>query len=289
MVIDCHYHLDEGLVTTGELIRQMDLAGVDRIALMAAMNGPIAAQSPFLVGLLRFLLKHRPLRGLGRTAADNFTPEGDVKLPGGALKIRPDPGNEPVFRAAADCPERFLGWVFVNPRGEQDAVAELTRWKEARGFIGVKAHPFWHRYPPVALRPAALELAALGKPLLIHAGFGAHGDFCALLDEVPNLKLILAHAGFPCYADTWKAIYDRKNVFVDLSQESYVDARLTRQAVETLGAERCLFGTDGPYAPPAPDGTADYGFLKKRIESLFPDEGVQRRLLGENFAELAGV
>jgi hypothetical protein len=42
----------------------------------------------------------------------------------------------------------------------------------------------------------------MGKPLLIHAGFDAHGDYDALLQKAPDLKLILAHAGFPLYFDT---------------------------------------------------------------------------------------
>jgi predicted TIM-barrel fold metal-dependent hydrolase len=80
-----------------------------------------------------------------------------------------------------------------------------------------------------------------------------------------------------------------KNVFVDLSQTSYVNEKTLRKAVEYLGVERCLFGTDGPYGFHGSDGKFDYGLIKKRIENLFPDKGVQRRLLGENFAELAGI
>jgi len=288
MVIDCHYHLDERLLPIGDLIDRMDASGVDRIALMATMNGPIAPPSPFLLSFLRFFLNHRSLRGLGKAMIGRFTPEGEVKLASEVLKIYPDPDNEPVFKATADYPDKFCGWAFVNPRGEKGAVEELARWKDAPGFIGVKAHPFWHHFPPVELVPVARELVALGKPLLIHAGFGVDGDYDALLQQAPDLKLILAHAGFPQYSDTWKAIRGKENVYVDLSQTTFVNERMTRQVVECLGVERCLFGTDGPYGPHASDGTFDCGFIKERIESLFPDKGAQRRLLGENFAELAG-
>jgi len=33
----------------------------------------------------------------------------------------------------------------------------------------------------------------------------------------------------------------------------------------------------------------DYGYIKRRIERLVPDAGARRRILGENFAELAGI
>jgi predicted TIM-barrel fold metal-dependent hydrolase len=68
-----------------------------------------------------------------------------------------------------------------------------------------------------------------------------------------------------------------------------VSARATRRAVEILGVERCLYGTDGPYGYQAADGKFDFGFIKARLDRLFPDAGARRRLLGGNFAELAGI
>jgi len=44
-----------------------------------------------------------------------------------------------------------------------------------------------------------------------------------------------------------------------------------------------------PFGFPAADGKFDYGFLKRRIERLFPDPGMRRLLLSENFAALAGI
>jgi len=34
MVIDCHYHLEERLLTVNELLQKMDQSGVDKTALM---------------------------------------------------------------------------------------------------------------------------------------------------------------------------------------------------------------------------------------------------------------
>ena len=289
MVIDCHYHLEERLLTIEELLQNMDATGVHKVALMGTQIDPFKEPSPFLVGLLQFLLTHSSLRNLGKRFVADFTPEGNIKILGDIFRICPDPDNEPVFRAVQQHPDRFLGWIFVNPRGQKDQVAQFERFKGAPGFVGVKAHPFWNHHTPLELAPVAEKLAATGKPMLIHVGFGGEGDYDALLGQVPNLKLILAHTGFPLYSQTWNAIRDKENIFVDLSQTTYVGEKTTRQAVEYLGVDRCLFGTDGPYGFHGEDGKFDYGFIKRRIERLFPDEGVQRRLLGENFAELAGI
>jgi predicted TIM-barrel fold metal-dependent hydrolase len=124
--------------------------------------------------------------------------------------------------------------------------------------------------------------------MLLHLGFDGHNDYQALRKAVPGLKLVLAHAAFPYYSKTWKEINDLPNVYVDLSSSVYVDEAFTRQAVRALGADRCLFGTDGPYGSQAPSGGFDPGIIKRRIAKLFPDEQVQAKLLGGNFLKLVG-
>jgi len=286
MIIDCHYHFERRLLTEKALLKKMDDCGVEKVALMGIINEPIPKPPEFLLKILRFSLTHRSFRFLAKMLAANFTVGGDIKIPTGIFHLYQNPENEPIFQAIEDNPDRFLGWVFVNPKGWGDQVQEFNKWKDKPGFIGVKAHPFWHRYPPSELLPVSVELAKIGKPLLIHAGFDTHGDYDVLLREVPDLKLILAHAGFPLYSDTWEKIKNNKNVYVDLSQTSYLNEQTTRQAVENLGFTKCLFGTDGPYGVHGDDDLFDYSFLKRRIEGLFPDKEIQKMILGENFMEL---
>ena len=139
------------------------------------------------------------------------------------------------------------------------------------------------------LAPVAARLAKTGKPLLIHAGFGEEGNYEALLKKVPDLKLVLAHAGFPCYSDTWKKIKPLKNVYMDLSQTTYTSGKATRQAVDMFGAERLFFGTDGPFGFHGPDHQYDYGFIKRRIEGMFADVIIREKLLGGSFAKVVGL
>lgn len=288
MIIDCHYHLEESILTVDELIRRMDEAGVDRIALMGSQIGAMREPSTALVGLNLFLLTHRFTRPISRPFIANFTEKG-IKILGKEMEISRDPDNGAVFDAVRARPDRFLGWIFVNPAGERDQEEEFRRYCSENGFVGVKAHPFWNHHTPLDLLPVARLCAESGRPLLIHAGFGAEGDFGALLAKVPELTLILAHAGFPGYSDTWKEIFNRKNVYVDLSQTSYVGEKIMKAVIDRLGPERCLFGTDGPYGFHGKDGTFDYGLIKRRIERLVPDAGARRMILGDNFAAIAGI
>jgi len=289
MVIDCHYHLEQRLLPLDKMLARMDAAGVDRTALMAVVTEPIREPSKTLVCLLRVLLARDFSRWLGRRLIEKFDAKGNVVILGRSYRTYTHPDNGPVFDLVRRQPDRFLGWAFVRPGSGVDPVAEMERWAGTSGFVGVKAHPFWHRYEPLQLLPIARKLIPLGKPLLIHAGFGPHGNFFPLLESAPGLKLIIAHAGFPGYSETLRQIRPYKNVTVDLSQTSYVGEAATCRAVEALGCERCLYGTDGPYGFRDAHGAFDYGFLKSRLERLFPDPGVRRRLMSDNFADLAGI
>lgn len=288
MIIDCHYHFDHKLLAENALLKKMDECEVDKVALMGVINEPIPKPPEFLLRIFRFSWSHRSFRFIAKAMSNSFTPEGDIKLPTGIFKIFPNPNNEAIFQAIDNNPNRFLGWVFVNPRGEKDQVQELDNWKNHPGFIGVKAHPFWHRYEPIELLPVAEQLSKNGKPLLIHAGYGSHGNYDILLKKLPDLKLLLAHAGFPLYSETWNIIKNYKNVYIDLSQSSYLNDRMTKEAIDFLGVEKCLFGTDGPYGVHGTDDLFDYSFIKRRIEKLFPDKEIKKRLLGENFLEFIG-
>lgn len=289
MIIDCHYHLEERVYTVDRLISEMQKSGIDKIALMGSIIGPFAEPPRFLIDTLQLLLENSLSRGLGKAFISNFTERGDVKIMGKPYPLEMDPDNEKVFNTVSKHPNKFLGWIFVNPRGRKNQIEEFEKYKDAKGFVGVKAHPFWHHFKPVELFPVAEKLAKTGKPLLIHAGFGEEGDFESLLKKVPNLKLILAHAGFPCYAKTWEKIKSRNNVYLDLSQTTYTSEKMTRKAVEYFGADRLFFGTDGPFGFHGPDHQYDYGFIKRRIEGMFADVKVREKLLGRSFANVVGL
>jgi hypothetical protein len=288
MIIDCHYHLEERLLTINELIKKMNEAGVEKTALMGQQVEPYPEPPRFLIKLLHPLLIHRPLRRIGKFFIANFTLTG-IKILGKEYALAFDPDNGPVFDAVKQFPDRFFGWIFVNPCGRKDPVAEFEKWRKAKGCVGVKAHCFWNHHTPLTLMPVAEKAAEAGLPLIVHLGYGPEGDYKALLNAFPKLKLIFAHAAFPEFADTWQDIKSRKNVFVDLSQTSYINPGIIRSAVNYLGADRCIFGTDGPYGFHGKDGKFDYGLIKRWIEALFTDSGIKLRLLGENFLEITGV
>jgi predicted TIM-barrel fold metal-dependent hydrolase len=294
MIVDCHAHFEPRMLELDRVVAKMDAAGVDRVALIPAMNDPLPGTPDLLLAVLRTMMRHR----LGRPIAEalhrrTLVGDGDrrrLRLGMRQFAIYARPDNAGVAAAIARYPARFLGWIFLNPT-QPDALDELERWRAVRGMIGIKLHPHWHDYRTDLLDPILARASELRLPVLIHLGFGARGDYRAIATRFPRLVVIAAHAGFPFYQDLWAHARDCPNLHVDLSSP-YIDERLARDAVAAMGAERCLYGTDSPYGFHEGDGSYDYGEIRRWVEHLPVTSQARDDIFAGNFGRIlsgAGV
>jgi predicted TIM-barrel fold metal-dependent hydrolase len=290
MIADAHYHLDPRLETVDRLLAQMQQHGIGKVALIAAPCDPLhvgRAGAAFVRFMRRALLGAAPR--LGRILyCSTVHRSGRVSFLSRSARIYAEPDNDAVERALLAHPDKFVGWVFLNPRAKSAVEDADRRFRNPR-WVGVKAHPFWHRYPVAALDAVAALCQDRGKPMLVHLGAGAQGgDFRRLPHRFPRLNIIYAHAGIPWYGALWEDAVRRQNVFVDLSSP-YLDKALRHRALRTLGASRCLYGTDGPYGYPAPEGGYDHGAILRQIKQAGLSAKDLDRVLGGNFEALAAL
>jgi predicted TIM-barrel fold metal-dependent hydrolase len=285
MITDCHIHYDPDIFPLERMVASMDEHGIEKAALIATMVEPFYLRGrakKSATDLLRSTLFHTNPLGqfIYETTVDK---KGNFILLGKKYRIFDKPDNNSVAEAIAKYPDRFLGWIFINPAAGGDTVAELERWSSVPAMVGVKAHPFWHRYPINKLEPAAAWCREHDYPLLIHLGSkGGGGDFRLLPERYPGLKVLYAHAGIPFFRKLWAYIKNRKDVYIDLSSP-YLNRDLVRRAVDFLGAEKCLYGTDGPYGDQGVGEDFDYGFIKSWIDGLPLSDAELEKVLGGNF------
>ncbi len=287
MIVDAHYHLDPPLEPIDRLLAQMDAHGIGRVAVIAALSDPIHLSA---LGVRRWLAMRGALAAEAPERGDflyrmTVRRSGRVSYAGRGAAIYPRPDNDAVERVVAQHPDRLVGWFCVNPRegiGADEAERRLAR----PGWIGVKAHPFWHQYAVEALDPIAELCQARGRPMLVHLGApGERGDFRRLPDRFPRLKLLYAHALIPWYGRAWDDVRRREHVLVDLSSP-YLDRALRHAALRALGPGRCVYGSDGPYGYPGPDGLYDHGAILQQIERYGMTAPDLDRVLGGNFNAL---
>jgi predicted TIM-barrel fold metal-dependent hydrolase len=289
MIADAHYHLDPRLESVERLLAQMQAHGIGRVALIASPCDPLHVGK---AGTALMRTMRRALAGgaprVGRILyCCTVHRSGRVSFLSRSAAVYPEPDNDSVERALSAHPDKFVGWLFLNPTVKAP-VEEAERRFRNPGWIGVKAHPFWHRYPVQALDDVAALCQERGKPMLVHLGAGRRGDFRRLPERFPRLKLIYAHAGIPWYGALWEDAVRRENVFVDLSSP-YLDKALRHRALRALGASRCLYGSDGPYGYPAPDGGYDHGAILRQIRQAGLGAEDLDRVLGGNFKAIAAV
>ncbi len=287
MIIDMHYHLDERMEPIQRLVDQMDQHGIDKVVLIAAMVDPfhVEGTTEKISNLMRKMLTGSFNR-VGLLIYESLvTSDSRLKVLNKSYKIDPYPDNGLVAKAIADYPDRFYGWFFINPLGG-DTHRDIENNGSKEQWLGIKCHPFWHRYPISKLDDTAAYCLERNKPMLIHLGGGKeNGDYSYLPKKYPDLKLIYAHAGLPYYRKIWPYIKEKKNVYVDLSSP-YLDEPLRRDAVQALGADKCLYGSDGPFGYPAEDNMYDHGAILSEIERMPLSTAEKEKILGGNFAAI---
>ena len=151
--------------------------------------------------------------------------------------------NRAVMDAAAAHPGRIVPFCRLDP-ARPDAPAAL-RAAAAAGARGLKLHPVAQRFRPEGPEARALvrEAAALGLPVLIHAGYGARalaGPIGALVASAPGARILLAHAGRGDARALAARLAGWPDVMLDTSLAALAD-------LVALPPERLCLGSDRPY------------------------------------------
>lgn len=202
-----------------------------------------------------------------------FPYEGDVQR-----------GNDDAV-AAVEGHEDVRFWAVLNPRLKEGyrQVEELLPHPQC---AGIKLHPHRHSYDIRTYGEEAVAFAATHHALVLsHTGDPGSfpEDFIPFMDRYPAATLILAHLGHSTDGIPSRQIAAIKqsragNVYVDTSSARSMSSNLIDWAVEEVGADRLLFGTDTPLYSVA--------CQKARIESAAISEVEKHPIFHHNAARL---
>jgi predicted TIM-barrel fold metal-dependent hydrolase len=168
--------------------------------------------------------------------------------------------NEKLAQIASGSRDRLVPFAGVDPNAGKEAVRELKKALVKLDFKGLKVHSSANSVYPNDMRrmgPIYDLCQERGVPILFHTGTTGLGN-CEIkyskpefLDDVcqmfPDLKVIMAHFGWP-WSDVTIAIALRNpNVFIDVSgwRPKYIPGNLLPYMNGIL-KDRFLFGTDYP-------------------------------------------
>ena len=194
-------------------------------------------------------------------------------------------GNDMVIQAILKYPDRFIGYVTVNPHYVQDMKNELDKCFAVEGIRGIKLHPAGHGCPiDYGNYRLAYETAdEKGCPILIHVwGKEEVAAIGKLASRYPKAQFIMGHAGAEIRAmeDAIEVVNRHDNVFVDLAISFTYEGNV-EWFVSEMGSKKVLYGSDMPFFDPRP------AFGRVAMADISDDE--KKDIYGLNMKRLLNI
>lgn len=197
---------------------------------------------------------------------------------------------ELVAAAVAAYPHRLIPYAYALPNYERPVLPELREAFTSLGFRGVKVHSGECRLTDYLVDPVLRLAGECGVPCLVDFG-GDLNTATRLAQDFPETKLIVAHFGRylctdPVLLRAFISLAEHyANLWLDCS--GVVLPWVIAEGVRRLGAERVLFGTDGPHTMPDLVSFAREPIRQIRTLSLAP--AAEALVLGGSVARLLGL
>ncbi len=193
------------------------------------------------------------------------------------------PDNQLVRRTVRGHPGRFVGYVWPNPH-ESGALALVREAVKGWGFRGIKLHPLVHAFLPTDEEVLPI-MDFEGKeriPVAIHSGhppFSLPWSIGELAEMYPDVRIVMLHMGHAHGVYIQAAINTAKrydNIILETSGVS-MHSKI-KEAVEKVGEERVVFGSDYPFH--------DYSVELQKVKVAGLTENQRRLVLYANAKKL---
>lgn len=237
MVIDGHSHACGNFLTSEGIIKTLDYNGVDKVVLVP---GELNSKSEYT--LPNIAAKFPKLNVVKVT---NYMTKFVMKLTG---KIKDIPaGNEYVHELKKNNEDRIIQFIWITTginKPSEYLDKKLGDWD----FKGVKLHQCWENFSITSdfFNEVATWAENHDLPLFIH--LLSDKEVIKLIDykrKHQNLKLIVAHLF--CLELFIKKNFKDDNLYFDTSTIQLISNYRFKKAIDFVGTDKILFGTDTPY------------------------------------------
>lgn len=181
-------------------------------------------------------------------------------------------------------PDRLIGFARMDPKGEEKGLDLFVKALESGHVKGLKFHPVGTRVHPAASSSVEYtkKAAEHNVPILFHCGdeeWTLPFQIAKLAAKVPEARIILGHmGGYFHVRDAIEVCVHHPNCYLETSATP--DPRLIQQAIQTIGPQRVIFGSDGPGCLPALE--------VEKIKLLNLGAEIEEQLFYKNMAFLIG-
>jgi len=165
--------------------------------------------------------------------------------------------NELTLNAVKKYPERLIGLVWINPHEGNLALQKIDKAINEWKFRGIKMHPLIDSFLPdqEIVYPIMEKARKYRVPVLFHCGhppWSLPWHFGNLAEVYPDVTIILGHMGHGHIVYINGSIdVARKHENIILETSAMPMHRKIKEAVEKIGEDRVIYGSDMPFGHPS--------------------------------------
>lgn len=185
--------------------------------------------------------------------------------------------NEEVKQAYEAEPERIIPFCWVNANEGQAGYDILEHYLRDEHFAGVKMQPLFDAFTADSpMVDPIMEIAeSYGKPVFIHCGHPPYSlpwQIGLLAERHPKVPTVMVHMGHGhgVYIEgSLNMAYKYENLFLEVSGMPM--GCQIKNAYETVGRERVMFGIDSPFHHPSAEiqRVMSCGLVESQLEDVF--------------------
>ena len=157
--------------------------------------------------------------------------------------------NAHAYGMQAEYPDFFTAGVHVHP-DFVDLSCEIMRDHKTKGGLLVGELVYYmmgYQYGHKGLYEIFSYADELGMVVSLHPSAKRYADMEKLLTSFPNLKIVIAHLdGYGLFENVIDLMKRYPNMYTDISAYGAQRCGMIKEAVEKIGSDRILFGTDFP-------------------------------------------
>lgn len=171
--------------------------------------------------------------------------------------------NDQVSKHVSAHKDKLIGFAGVDPSEPKEAIAELARAQDDLNMPGAAVAPAAQDFHPSSSQAMLVyaEAARRGMPIIFHTGVFISSQTKleyaqpVLLDEIarefPDLRIIIAHMGYPWMHETIVLLGKHKNVYAETSwllHHPWQAYQALLEAYQYGVMDKLLFGSGFPGA-----------------------------------------
>jgi predicted TIM-barrel fold metal-dependent hydrolase len=203
--------------------------------------------------------------------------------------------NESVIEFVKKFPNKFFGFIGLDPHKGMQAVYELRSAIQDIGLHGAAIDPYLAqiyandaKYYPIYAKCCELDVPIVfttGPATLVPGAIIDHVapryiDFVAR--DFPDLKIVISHGGYPWVNEAIIVAQRNRNVYIDLSEYEFSPmAEAYVQAANTMIPDKILYASAHPFVD-FREALATYRQLPFKADVL-------QKIMHDNAARLLGL